>query len=231
MASFSCVCGDWEHVRLACLLIGDFGRWLRTRNHESFVAITNLRVIQWEDENTFISVPLASILNAGTRVNYLMAMREIEMRVLPGVFSHLLRLCCISLTRTLQHKTGTSIPPQCRAKVLFAWSTLMDCQSPICCSSYASYATPSPRARLKPRRVISRPNPRWTTLNEMAEGRLNALLVLLAALLLPSAATSKSWEMPRDGQLLSCAKCKVLERTTTLPGCMSACGEWNAWVR
>lgn len=77
------------------------GRWLRSRDKESFVAITNLRVIQWEDENNVISVPFATMLNAGTRINYLMAMREIEIRVLPGMLSLFLRFISL-LIRCLQ---------------------------------------------------------------------------------------------------------------------------------
>jgi hypothetical protein len=49
----------------------------RSRTKETFVAITNQRVIQYEDENTKLLIPFGHILSVSTRTNWLMAMRVV----------------------------------------------------------------------------------------------------------------------------------------------------------
>ncbi len=40
--------------------------------------------MQWEDANTVLAIEFANILSVSTRTNYLMAMKELEIKVKPG---------------------------------------------------------------------------------------------------------------------------------------------------
>jgi hypothetical protein len=53
------------------------------RSLETFVAVTNKRVIQWEGHDHVLLIPLDKILSCASRTNYLKLNKEIELKVLP----------------------------------------------------------------------------------------------------------------------------------------------------
>merc|ERR1711991_38877 len=53
------------------------------RQQETFVAVTDRRIIQFEGEGHVLSIPLENVLSCATRMNYLKLNKELELKVRP----------------------------------------------------------------------------------------------------------------------------------------------------